>query len=200
MTSQALSELEAWARVDERERVALDLHDGVAPLIEGARMHVEALAATGARDLEPVLRLLEECGAELRRTLHELCPPDLEALGLAGALERHVQRVGLACRVAISGRPRRMTPSRELAAFRLAQEALANASRHAGGGPAELRLAFDDPDGFSLEVVDAGPGTDVAGEGLGRRSMRRNARRAGGTFELRAGRGGGTTVTLRVPS
>lgn len=209
-----LRELLAWAREDERERIALDLHDGVAPLVAGARMQVEALLARpGAHDAEALRALtglLAECGAELRRAVQELCPPDLADGGLVAALERHVALLGLDCRVTAVGAPARLPPWRELAAFRFAQEALANATRHAGDRPLELRIAFE-PGVATVSVADGGPGVATAsiadggpgarrrGSGLGRRSMRRNALRAQGALELTSSAHAGTTVALRLP-
>jgi signal transduction histidine kinase len=202
LTSPApLDELLAIARADERERIALDLHDGVGPLITGARMQVEALLADRSHDggeMLAVLRtLLEECGAELRRTVLELCPPQLADGGVVAALEHHVALVGLDCRVTLCGEPCRLPPSRELAVLRFAQEALANASRHAGGRGLEVKVAFG-PDGATVTVTDAGPGVARVGGGLGRRSMRRNARRAQGALRI-ASSPAGTTAQLSVP-
>lgn len=204
------------AQEQERARLARDLHDGLGQdltaLLVGLRTIEDAgdLATAGAR-----ARALRELAAaahgEARRLARGLRPLLLEELGLVAALDRlredfaraHSVTTTLESEVLPSGR---LEPAVEFAAYRIAQEALANAARHAGARRVELRLrvaggalhlsVHDDGRGFdagSLAAAAAGP------DGFGLASMRERARMLGGDCTVRSRSGEGTTVMARIP-
>jgi signal transduction histidine kinase len=92
-----------------------------------------------------------------------------------------------------------LSPAREAAAYRIAQEALHNALRH--GSPSTVELSVAARNGtVRIEITDDGGGFDTKTDGLGLTSMRDRARAAGGRLDVRSRPGGGTTVRLEVPA
>jgi signal transduction histidine kinase len=145
--------------------------------------------------------------AAVRRAVDDLRPPALDELGLAGALREHVA----AYRMAGSGGPgdapvtvvaAELPPLRaavEVAAYRIATEAVANAVRHADAATCRVSLAVAGDD-LLVEVADDGRGIDAgAVPGVGSSSMRERAAEVGGTLEIDTAPGGGTTVRTRLP-
>jgi signal transduction histidine kinase len=141
---------------------------------------------------------------EMRSLVFELRPADLGSDGLVATLRKHVAVLrrlhGREIELEVeSERPLRPRLEREL--FRIVQEALGNALRHADAERLAVRLAF--PDGrVELAVSDNGkgfdPGSPVVGRHLGLVSMRERAEALGGTLEVRSRPGHGTTVLLQV--
>src|SRR5262249_42758134 len=139
---------------------------------------------------------------QIRRITDDGCPPALERLGLAGALAGLVDRMSnpaLPIELALPDRLPQLSPDVELAAYRIAAEALANAIRHSAASEATLRLAAAG-DALVLTVTDNGTGigSGTGRAGLGLRSMADRATDVGGRCEVRGGPGG-TTVTARLP-
>jgi signal transduction histidine kinase len=152
-----------------------------------------------------VRRLAAEARAEMRSLVFQLRPADLEADGLLATLQKHVEvlgrvhpaRVELAVRG--SGEPDAAV-QREL--FRIAQEALQNALKHAGASRIGVELDLN-PAGTRLTVVDDGAGFDpsdprVRSQHLGVTVMAERARAVGGRLDLRSSPGAGTTVAVEV--
>lgn len=192
----------ATARETERLRLHRDLHDGVGPELAGLALQLGAVAA---RTGEPALRELEDrlrgVVGEVRRVVDDLRPAGLDASGLLGAVRERARTFSagdLTCVVrggAVDGLP----PAVEVAAFRIATEALTNAARHSGARTCTLRL---DVEGGSLlvEVTDDGTGVPAdAVPGVGLTSMRRRAEELGGQLRVGAGPGGGTVVRAVLP-
>ena len=136
--------------------------------------------------------------AEIRRLVEGLRPAALDQLGLLPALHAQVERLGEG--FALSG-PETLPDlpaAIEVAAYRIASEALTNAARHSGAGRRELRVAVNGM--LELEVEDNGRGVvHPVGAGLGLRSMRDRADEVGGTLSVAAGPQGGTLVRARLP-
>jgi signal transduction histidine kinase len=196
------------ARELERHRLRRDVHDGVGPSLAAIRLRVEtatALLPAGSPSaplLADVCRDLQEIGAEMRRITDDIPPPALHRLGLADALAELVDRLSnpaLPIELGVPDRLPLLAPAVELAAYRIAAEALANTIRHAAATRATVRLAAAE-DALILTVADDGcgirPGTGRSGLGL--RSMAERASDLGGTCQVRGGRGG-TTLTARLP-
>jgi signal transduction histidine kinase len=196
--------------VEERDRIARELHDSVAQKLFSLRLTADAAAALVTRDparaaaqLATVRGLAAEAAEELRSTVVGLRPVDLTAEGLDAALRKQVALLDRvhAARVRLHAEPvPRLTPEREEAAYRIAQEALHNALRHAEPRTVEVRLTADGTV-VSLEVSDDGAGLPPrpGGPSLGLASMRDRAEGAGGTLAVESRPGAGTTVRLEVP-
>jgi signal transduction histidine kinase len=201
--------------LDERNRVALELHDAVSQKLFGVVLAAEAADALLGPDpaaarsqLVRLRELAHEALGELRELMLELRPPDLERDGLATTLRKHVDlvrrlqprpvEVGLTVEGALAADPGR---DREL--LRIAQEGLQNALRHGRAGRIGLLLSASG-DRIVLEVTDDGIGFDplaaeIRSRRLGLSSMEERARRLGGTLEIRSSAGSGTTVRLEAP-
>jgi two-component system sensor histidine kinase DegS len=147
----------------------------------------------------------------LRRVCSDLRPPALERLGLAATLRSYVGdfsiRTGLAADLRLVGEERRLSQEAELSLFRVAQEALINAWKHAQAPGAEVRLCFDSL-GVGLTVRDRGRGfhvppslEEMAKDGhFGLVGMRERVLLAGGSLEVDSRPGEGTTVAARIPT
>jgi signal transduction histidine kinase len=198
--------------VSERNRLALDLHDVVSQKLYSLVLTAEAAATLLDRDAEAareqVVKLqgiARQALDELRSLIFELRPPDLTRDGLCGALRKHVEvlrRVQPAA-VEMDG-DLELEPDerRDAEVFRIAQEAMQNALRHAQ--PSRILVRIGQTDGrLQLDVVDDGVGFDPHEPGLrsrrlGLTSMEERAQRIGGRIEIRSAPGEGTTVHLDV--
>jgi signal transduction histidine kinase len=217
--SRELSMLEA------RNRLALELHDAVSQKLFSLVLTAEAAGEQLARDpqaarasLGRLRALAAEALEELRSLILELRPPELERDGLCGALRKHVEMLRRLHHVEIdvdiddavvagggaaSAPAAARSSARDREVFRVAQEALQNAVRHAA--PRRLGVRLGRHDGrLELEVTDDGTGFDPAepelrSRRLGLTSMEERAQRLGGTLSIRSAPGAGTTVRLEAP-
>jgi len=198
--------------LSERNRLALELHDVVSQKLFSLVLSAEAAATLLDRDAvaarAQVTRLGElasEALEELRSLIFELRPPDLERDGLCGALRKHVEvlrrlqptEIELEGDLEVEADPRR-----DQEVFRIAQEALQNALRHAQASRVVVRLQGGNG-ALRLEVEDDGVGFDadapeLRSRRLGLTSMEERAQRIGGRLELRSAAGAGTTVVLEA--
>jgi signal transduction histidine kinase len=205
--------------VEERHRIAGELHDAVAQKLFSLRLTADAAATLAARapggsaaagrlagELDTVRRLAAEVADELRAIVVGLRPADLAGDGLDVALRKQAELLDRVhgAQVRFTGCPvPRLATGTEQAVYRIAQEALHNALRHGVPSTVEVRLAAGGGT-VSLEVADDGQGFDpavpagAAGR-LGLASMRDRARAVGGRLEVRSAPGGGTLVWLGVP-
>ncbi|WP_027341057.1 GAF domain-containing sensor histidine kinase [Hamadaea tsunoensis] len=195
--------------LEERQRVARELHDAVAQKLFSLRLTTEAATAWVRRDparaeteLQEIRWLAAQATEELGQIVAELRPRELVDTGLAETLRRRVALLDRVHDAAVSfsttlaGRP---APAVEEAVLRIVEEALHNALRHANAGKVAVTLAGPP---LTCVVADDGTGFDTAAAdsaSLGLASMRERARRLGGTLAVDSGQGG-TVVTLTVPS
>jgi signal transduction histidine kinase len=175
----------------ERGRLRQDLHDGLGPSLTGIGLGLEALESRGTSDEDLVARLRVEVSAaleEIRRIIDDLRPSALDDHGLVGALRHRVDQVagraGLEVSLDAPDDLPDMSPQVELAAFRIADEALTNVVRHSGAAHCTVRVSANGS--LLVRVMDDGCGVGGGrGEGVGLTSMRLRAERLGGTFTLR---------------
>ena len=200
--------------LEERTRLARDLHDVVVQKLFSLVLTADAAgtlldAGETTHGREQVARaqtLASEALEELRVLIGELRPPDLDADGLSGALRKHVDvmRRLHGTTIALDADPKASTgdDARDREVLRIAQEALHNALRHAGGGYVAVTLRARRAT-LRLEVADEGDGFDpddpaLRATHLGMTSMEERAEKLGGTLAIRSGPEG-TTVALEVP-
>ncbi len=200
--------------VEERNRLARELHDAVTQKLFGVVLAAESGAALLERDrdgaqaqLALVRELAREAMEELRSVIVHLRPAALASQGVAEALGKHVEvlrRVhGRDIGLTVEGNAT-VAAAIEGDVFRIAQEALHNALRHAGGDARiDVALRCDGAGGVELVVRDDGAGFEPAAHGLRSRSlglttMAERARAAGGALTIDAAPGAGTTVRLEV--
>ncbi|MEA2531755.1 MAG: hypothetical protein QOG89_3399 [Thermomicrobiales bacterium] len=199
------------AVVEERRRLARELHDSVSQVLYGIGLGAgvirEALGTDpelAAESADYVLSLVTAGTAELRSLIYELRPEALVEVGLVAALSEQATAVrtrhGLAVSATLGGEPDVPMGVKE-ALYRVAQEALHNAVRHARAERVALRLGAT-ADGLALEVADDGIGFDPTAAHPGRvgmRSMRERVERLGGTLSIDSEPGRGTRVRAEVP-
>jgi signal transduction histidine kinase len=183
--------------VEERNRLARELHDSVTQQLFGV-----ALAAESASTLLPrrVSELARGAMEELRAVVFELRPGSLEAEGLGTVLRKHVEVLRRVSGQAIDlrvGEVPRLSGEAAAQVLRIAQEALGNALRHSGARHIKVKL-----DGRVLVVADDGRGFDpgaVRGRRLGLTSMAERATELGARLTIDSAPGEGTTIRLELP-
>jgi signal transduction histidine kinase len=203
------------AREEERRRLRRDLHDGLGPRLSGQALTIDAVRALMRRDPDAAEELLfelkadaQDAVADIRRLVYGLRPPALDDLGLLGALRETAEQYatkGLRVSVEIPKTLPPLSAAVEVAAYRIAQEAMTNVSRHAGGETCTVSLAIDEPSALRLEIRDDGIGiaeqqaNSTVHAGVGLTSMRERASELGGSLLVETLPEGGTLVRARLP-
>ncbi|WP_169980871.1 GAF domain-containing sensor histidine kinase [Microbispora sp. H10836] len=207
--------------IEERTRMARELHDAVSQKLFSLRLTARAAAALARTDperaaeaIDRVERMAGEALTELRAVIVELRPPELDRHGLVESLRKQVALLDrlhpMTVAFTAEGEPpgdsgSDSAPEIEVAVLRVAQEALHNAVRHARAARIDVRLAHEEA-GLVLEVSDDGAGFDSTGldgagvHGLGLPSMSDRAQAVGGRLSVSSAPGRGTTVRLEVPA
>jgi signal transduction histidine kinase len=215
--SLAEREREVGARIavaDERARIAREVHDTVAHAVSVMVLQVGAvrhrLPADYEEDVE-ALRAVEETGrsalGEMRRLLGmmrrgdddpELSPQP--GLGRLDVLLREVRRAGLPVDLQVEGEPVELPVAIDLSAYRIVQEGLTNALKHADAGEAHVHIRYA-PDELRIQVSDDGSGADDLGLGLGHGlvGIRERVKLYGGEMTTAAANGGGFRLTTSLP-
>jgi signal transduction histidine kinase len=200
--------------IQERERqlVAYEIHDGLAQYLAGASMHLQAgqhalgpCPPEAAGELAEAHRLLQAATAEARRLIGGLRPAALDDAGLVAAIEslaadarRDIPEVTFSHRLA----GERLPGATEAALFRIVQEAIGNARRHARARHLQIELTGD-AHGVRVRVADDGRGFDparVPAEHYGLEGIRQRARLLGGVPRITSAVGAGTTVEVTLPA
>ena len=207
-----LAQHETAIREEERRRLGFDLHDdvcqelvGVAIMVESLKQRLQPLPPAEAADLNRIAGFLNEVVEHLRLLARDLRPMLLPALGLEGALRALVDGMWSdATRVVAEFRPPipRLGEETELGIYRIAQEALGNAARHAAARTIVVTCGVADHV-LHLEVRDDGCGFAVQNRqgspALGLLGMETRARTLGGSFEIWSEPGKGTAIRLHCP-
>ncbi len=198
------------ATMEERNRLARDLHDSVKQQVFATAMQVGAARAlldqnpgASKENLAEAERLVRQAQQELTTLIQELRPAALEGKGLATALRDCAADWTRQTHIPIEVRVRgeRPLPLRlEQALFRVAQEALTNIGRHSGAHSAEVELVWHHNE-VALTISDDGRGFDPSvanGKGLGLQSMRERMEAQGGHLEVKSKPGSGTQIIARL--
>jgi signal transduction histidine kinase len=199
--------------IEERNRLARDLHDSVVQKLFGIVLAAQSAAtllersSSEAREqVDRLTELAQDAIAELRSLVFQLRPAAIETEGLAAALGKHVDVLRRVHRLHIdldvSGRAR-LRPGIDEELFKIAQEALQNALRHAEADRLEVRLREAD-DAVALSVSDDGRGFDPEtparrSRSLGLTSMEERAQTLGAALDIESAPERGTTISLEVP-
>jgi signal transduction histidine kinase len=214
--AQLLTQAREAGILDERARMAREIHDTIAQGLTGIVTQLEAAdqahdrPADRDRHLENAERLARESLAEARRSVEASMPAALEAAtlpdALAGVTREWSELNGIPADVTVTGSVIALHPEIEVALLRIAQEALANVARHAGATRAGLTLSFIG-DVVTLDVRDDGVGfsvrdTEAAGSpsGFGLSGMRQRVARVAGSLAIESEPGRGTALSARVPA
>ena len=200
--------------VEERNRLARELHDSVTHQLFGLALTAEAAATVIDHDaaeakvqLARLQELTREAMEELRSLIFELRPAEVESEGLVVAVRKHIDVLRRVYRreveLSVRGEPR-LEPAAEAEVLRIVQEALQNALRHSGAS--RLVVGLDAADGrVRVQVADDGAGFEPGAPGLrarrlGLTSMEERARAVGGKLAIESSPGHGATITLEVPT
>ena len=195
------------AQEQERARVARDLHDEVNQSLTGLVLRLEAARAKAppelAAELADIRMVANQAMEELVALARQLRPTALDDLGLTAALASQAEELerqsGIATSFGAAGEFTDLADDVQLVLYRVAQEALANAARHAGAASVVVRLANQD-NRVELTVSDDGSGFafDDAGGGIGLEGMRERAMLVGGDLTIESRPGVGTRVRLVI--
>ena len=181
------------AQEEERRRLRRELHDGLGPTLTGIAFTADAAAnlitdperagellATLRRDTRAAL-------ADVRRVVDDLRPPALDELGLVGALQQRAEQLRwradgspVEVRVDVPDALPTLPAAVEVAAYRVATEALTNVARHAAADHAVVRLRYGDH--LEVSVTDDGPRSTSWAPGVGLEAMRERTAELGGAF------------------
>jgi two-component system NarL family sensor kinase len=199
-------------REEERRRLRRDLHDGLGPTLAGVVLGLETAgnllqgqppAAKAAAVLERLRDQTQGAIVGIRHLVYGLRPTALDDLGLVPALQTQATALGqgsngVVVLVEADGDMAALPAAVEVAAYRIAVEAVTNTARHADARHCQVRLCHDGA--LTVEIRDDGTGLQPGWHaGVGVTSMRERAVELGGTLRVEPAPGGGTVVTARLP-
>jgi signal transduction histidine kinase len=199
------------AREEERRRLRRDLHDGVGPTLASLAQRIDTARRMIPRDPDAAMESLAELRgqvkttiADIRRLVYALRPPVLDELGLLSAIReyaaQHNQAGGAHITVEAPADMPPLPAAVEVAAYRIALEAITNMARHASARSCTVRLTIEERGALCLEVADDGTGLPAdTRAGVGITAMRERAAELGGEFRIEAPAAGGTRVWARLP-
>jgi signal transduction histidine kinase len=214
LQQQLLAQARTAGVLDERQRLAREIHDTVAQGLIGIVTQLQAAASAPGDDWrrhhDSATDLARESLTEARRSVHALRPRELETGHLAEALAevagRWSARHGISAEFTTTGTPRPLGPQAEAVLVRTAQEALANVARHASATRVGVTLSYLDHD-VALDVRDDGRGFDPAtpppstatAGGFGLVAMRQRVEALAGTLAIESEPGAGTGISACLP-
>jgi len=197
------------AAVDERNRLARDLHDSVKQQVFASAMQLGAVRALIAKDAKAALlhldkaeQLTRQAQTELTAIIRELHPATLETKGLATALKELIDDWSQLNKISVEVRESdggNLPMEIEQTFFRVTQEALSNITKHSLATRVDVDLVCDQ-NSVSISIADNGKGFDVStvtGKGMGLRSMRERIEALGGDFSVESNHGLGTRLIAR---
>jgi signal transduction histidine kinase len=207
------TQAEESAAVEERNRLARELHDSVAQSLYSVTLYAEAAARLiGSGHAEEAAGHLRDLGAtarealrEMRLLIFELRPPELETRSLADAIQTRLDAVesrgGLAVQFQVDGTERLSRQCRQ-ELYQVAQQALNNALKHSRAQSVTIRLEFGETE-TRLSIRDDGVGFRLEqaqnSGGVGLRSMRERVERIGGSLAVNSDPSGGTAILVTAP-
>lgn len=218
LQAQLLTQAREAGVLEERQRMAREIHDTLAQGLTGIITQLEAAQRTSLqpereRRIGNAKQLARDSLAEARRSVQALRPQALDGARLPDALTEETARwsatSGVPAEVTTTGEARPLHPEVEVTLLRVAQEALANVAKHAGASHAGVTLSYME-DVVTLDVRDDGSGFVVNGHAdgnghangtsFGLTAMRQRVKRLSGQLEIESEPGGGTAVSASVPA
>lgn len=206
------------AQEEERRRVAREIHDGPAQAMANVVLRAEIcerLHLAGrdevTQELSHLKTLVKESLRELRRIIFNLRPMALDDLGLAPTIYRYLENLreqeSIPVELKVKGTETRFGSMLEVAVFRMVQEAVNNARKHAQANSIQVTLEFLEDGGLHIEIVDDGVGFDletlkeewIDREGFGLLSMKERIELLDGEFDVTSVPGQGTKIVARLP-
>ncbi len=196
-------------REEERRRLRRELHDGVGPTLAGVVLQLDNARALVRKNPEVTREMLaslreatQQAISDVRQLVYGLRPPALDELGLVPAIREQAARLNgdeRGVRITVDGPEElaQLPAAVEVAAFRIAVEAITNVVRHTDARTCVVRLALNGT--FDVEVRDDAKGTADFQPGVGISSMRERATELGGSFSIKCDREQGTRVHVSLP-
>lgn len=202
------AQAETLAAAEERARLAREIHDGVAHHLTSANVLVAAgLAQLPAGATADARDSLEKAQSQIRAALGEIRQSIAErrdaspVVPLAQRIEDLIAAGNFPATFTLTGTPRRLTTEAELGFYRVAQEALTNASKHAPGEPIAVHLTFAEPAGATLRIANREPAQSASGDGaFGLLSLRERLTQLGGRFTAGPTPAGRFVVEAEIPA
>jgi PAS domain S-box-containing protein len=204
-------------REEEKREIARDLHDETSQLLTSLYAHLEAAIDTLPEDAKKTGALLRKAQNlsttildEIHELIYELRPAMLDDLGLTAAIsslvDSRLKMAGVKVSMKTTGKVRRLSPSLEIALFRVVQEAFNNIAKHAHANKAIVSVHFK-KDSIKIYIKDNGTGFDVQefissknrSRGLGLLSMRERVELVNGSLVIKSSPGQGAEITIDVP-
>ena len=193
------------SREEERRRLRRDLHDGVGPALAAIVLKLNAAQSRpsgGERDalLAEARREVREAITEVRRLVDDLRPPAIDEVGLLAAIRQRAAALSGDLEIEVTGPDSipSLPAAVEVAAFRIASEAMTNVARHSGATWCQVGVQVDGS--FQLTVADNGHGTvESTRPGVGWTSMSERAAELGGSCTMVSRAGGGLVVHAQLP-
>lgn len=194
------------AKEEERRFVAGELHDELGQLLTVVKLRLQIAEPSGGPD---TLDLVDQAIDRIRKISRDLRPPLLDEVGLMPALRAHVEAQSALSGVQIElaadeAAAQRLPPALEIVCFRIVQESLTNALRHAA--PSRIQVRADrHPSAVELEIADDGRGFDtsalaqMSARHLGIIGMQERVRARGGSFRISSAPGSGTRIVVELP-
>lgn len=200
------------AEENERQRIARDLHDGVGQMMSAAKMNLSALESDmdfrhedQKRTFEKVIQLVDESCREVRTVSHLMMPNALIRSNLDTAIREFADRIRdprIDLHVYTRGLEERLDPSMETVLYRVVQECVTNAIRHAGATTLDISIVREKNE-ITGTIEDNGKGFDLIeaekNEGIGLRNIRSRIGYLKGTVDFDSMPGRGTVVAFHVP-
>lgn len=195
-------------RLNERQRLARDIHDTLAQHFTSIIMHLAAAKHSNFGIVQPQIQQAEGAARqgldEIRRIVWDMQPEQIEKASLIEAVEELAARWsaenGVQVKMKVTGTPRSLTSSAETALLRILQEAMHNINKHAQAKNVNITFSFME-DIFMMDIADDGLGFDPSktGNGFGLKTMRGRIDELSGTLIIESERGGGTAIAVSLP-
>ena len=195
----------------ERTRFAVELHDGLGPMLSAVKYNLSGISAKmntlNEEDksvFEKTMKILDESCREVRQVSHSIMPNALLKNGLVNAIRDFVSKIDnskLLVQLNISQLDRSLDPKVEIAVYRIIQECVSNVIKHAEATKLNVSM-LQDEDGLSIAIEDNGKGFDVSQvnyNGIGLNNIATRVRYLQGTFEVDSRPGNGSLIIIHIP-
>lgn len=197
--------------LNERRRIAAELHDGVVQTFSAAKMNLSGITGSvnftnqaHQKVYENTMAMIDEGCSELRTISHTMMPEVLLKKGLTEALRELVNRIdqkSIDINLGVYGLHQRLSPGIETSVYRIVQESLNNTIKHANATSMDIQLSLDD-DRLNLTIEDNGKGFDtaqVSKAGIGLRNITSRVNLLLGKIDIDSSEGKGTLLAISLP-
>jgi signal transduction histidine kinase len=195
-------------RLNERQRLARDIHDTLAQHFTSIIMHLAAAKHSNFETVQTQVQQAEEAAREgldeIRRIIWDIQPEQIEKASLIEAVEELAARWSaensVQVKMNVTGTPRSLTSSAETALLRISQEAMHNINKYARAKKVNITFSYME-DLFVMDIADDGLGFEPSKvkNGFGMKTMRDRAEELGGTLTIESERGTGTAIAVSIP-